>query len=182
MTKSLAIQYLAEPKTKVSPAIQAKVATRKKPNPVLVEQVQRALRCANQAVTAQLRIALLREGLPFSRFVVLRLIVFRGPTTSRALAGAMGVTTANMPGLIDRLEEDGLVTRTRNRKDRREILIEATPKGRKTMLRLKDTAVEGLVEAFDGWTDTELRALLASLERFVRPPRSGEQVELGVLR
>jgi DNA-binding MarR family transcriptional regulator len=182
MTKTLTIQYLAEPRTKVSPAIRAEVAPRKKPNPALVEQVQRALRCANQAVTAQLRIALLREGLPFSRFVVLRLIVSRGPTTSKALAGAIGVTTANMPGLIDRLEADGLVTRTRNRKDRREILVEATPKGRKTMLRLKETAVEGLVEAFYGWTEGELKALLTSLERFSRPPHEAELIELKVMR
>jgi DNA-binding MarR family transcriptional regulator len=181
MTKSLAIRHGAEPETKVRPSKSAPVATRKKPNPGLVEQVQRALRCANQAVTARLRIALLREGLPFSRFLVLRLVVFRGPTTSKALAGAMGVTTANMPGLIDRLEADGLVTRTRNPDDRREILVQATPKGRKTLLRLKETAVKGLVEAFEGWTDAELKALLASLWRFSRPPHGGDVVELKVL-
>ncbi|MGA8302497.1 MAG: MarR family transcriptional regulator [Thermoplasmata archaeon] len=159
-----------------------RTSSRKRPNPALVEQVQRALRCANQAVTARLRLALLREGLPFSRFVVLRLLVIRGPTTSKALAGAMGVTTANMPGLIDRLEADGLVTRTRNRKDRREILVEATRKGRRTLLRLKDTAVDGLVEAFDGWTEVELRALLKSLKRFTGPPHVGDLIELGVPR
>jgi MarR family transcriptional regulator, organic hydroperoxide resistance regulator len=182
MTKSLATQYLVEPKAKVNSTIRARVALRKKPSPALVEQVQRALRCANQAVTARLRIALLREGLPFSRFVVLRLIASRGPTTSKALAGAMGVTTANMPGLIDRLEAEGLVTRTRNREDRREVLVEATPKGRKTLRRLKDTAMEGLVEAFDGWTEAELKAFLTSLERFSRPPREGDLLELKVLR
>jgi DNA-binding MarR family transcriptional regulator len=123
-----------------------------------------------------------REGLPFSRYVVLRLLVFRGPTTSRALAEAMGVTTANMPGLIDRLEADGMVRRTPNREDRREILLSATPKGRRAFLRLKDTAMEELAAAFDGWTDHELRAFLDALERFSGAWNARGLVELNVLR
>jgi MarR family transcriptional regulator, organic hydroperoxide resistance regulator len=158
------------------------VRSRKKPSPALVEQIQRALRCANQAATARLRVALLKEGLPFSRFVVLRLLVVRGPATSTALARALGVTTANMPGLIDRLEADGLITRTRNRNDRREILLDVTAKGRRTMLRLKHAAVKELVEAFDGWTDRELQDLLESLKRFAGPQRSGDLIELKVVR
>ena len=123
----------------------------------------------------------MREGLPFSRFVILRLLVFRGPATSKALAGAMGVTTANMPGLIDRLEADGLVTRTRNRKDRREILVEVTAKGRKVFLRLRDTAVAELMGAFEGWSEEELRAFVEALKRFARQRQLGDLVELKVL-
>ncbi len=123
----------------------------------------------------------MREGLSFSRFVILRLLVFRGPATSKALAGSLGVTTANMPGLIDRLETDGLVTRTRNRRDRREILVEATPKGRKIFLRLRDTAVAGLMEAFEGWSERELRAFVEALKRFAGQRQLGELVELKVL-
>jgi DNA-binding MarR family transcriptional regulator len=160
----------------------ARASSRRKPYPALVEEVQRALRCANQAVTARLGIALRREGLPFSRFIILRLLIFRGPSTSKALANAMGVTSANMPALIDRLEADGLVTRTRNRRDRREILVEATPRGHRTLHRLKETAVNELVKAFHGWTEAELRALLRSLERFSGPRNRGNLVELKVLR
>ncbi len=81
----------------------------------------------------------------------------------------MGVNSANMPGLMDRLEADGLVTRRRNSQDRREILVQATQKGRKTLLRLKETPVSELVDAFDSWTDAELQALLESLKRFSGP-------------
>ncbi|MGA7923326.1 MAG: MarR family transcriptional regulator [Thermoplasmata archaeon] len=150
----------------MSPAVRVLVSRRQHLDPTLVEQVPRALRCANQALTARLRRSLLREGLPFSRFVILRQLVFRGPTTSRALADALGVTTANMPGLVDRLEADRFVRRTRNPKDRREILLEATPEGRRRFLRLKKTAEKELLGAFDGWSDEDLRALLESLRRF----------------
>jgi DNA-binding MarR family transcriptional regulator len=182
MTKCLAIGSWVEPGANVGPAGEARVPSRRKPEPALVEQVHRALRCANQALTARLRVSLLRERLPFARFLLLRLLVVRGPTTSKALAGALGVTTANMPGLIDRLQADGLVTRTRNRRDRREILVAATPKGRRKVLRLKDTAMKELVGAFDGWTEAELQALLQALRRFSGPRPAGDLLELKVLR
>ncbi|HYK93064.1 MAG TPA: MarR family transcriptional regulator [Thermoplasmata archaeon] len=123
-----------------------------------------------------------RAGLPFSQFIVLRLLVVRGPSTSRALAQAMGVTTAYLPGLIARLEADGQVSRTRSTQDRREILVAPTRKGRGTLLRLKDAAAEELSKAFDGWTIQELRALLSALQRISGGRKTGDLIQLKVLR
>jgi DNA-binding MarR family transcriptional regulator len=159
----------------------AVVSTRRKPSPALVEQVPRALRCASRSLTTRFRGSLMREGLPFSRFVVLRLLILQGPATSKALSAAMGVTSANMPGLIDHLEKDGLVSRTRNRKDRREILVKATPKGRRRFLRLRDTALDELMAAFDGWTDDELERFLVALKRFAARRDPQGLIELKVL-
>jgi DNA-binding MarR family transcriptional regulator len=181
MTKHLAIQSFRGTRNDVISHGRAGVPHQRKPSPALVEQVPRALRCANQALAARFRRSLAREGLPFSRFVVLRLLVARGPSTSKALAAAMGVTTANMPGLIDRLEADGLVSRAQNRNDRREILVAATPKGRRTFLRWKDTAAGELAGAFVGWTDAELRAFLESLRRFSERSPPGDLVALRVV-
>jgi DNA-binding MarR family transcriptional regulator len=158
------------------------VAARGRPNPALVEQVHRALRCANQVLSARLRRSLRRAGLPFSRFAILRLVIVRGPATSKALAETLGVTSANMPALIDRLEADGLVSRTRNTEDRREILIAPTPKGRRTFGRFRSTASEELLQAFDGWSENEIRSLLKSLERFMGPWRAADLTELTVVR
>ena len=182
MTKWLAIGSSSEPRSSVRSTGRSRVPSRRRPDPALVEQVHRAIRSAHQAFAARLGASLRREGIPFSRFVVLRLLVGRGPTTSKALAGTLGVTTANMPGLVDRLEVDGLVTRTRNPNDRREILVEATPKGRRTCLRLRGTAVRQLVRAFEGWSEADLRALLASLQRLGPPWRPDGPTELPIVR
>jgi MarR family transcriptional regulator, organic hydroperoxide resistance regulator len=158
------------------------VSSRRRLDATIVEQVPRALRSAHQALTARLRRSLHREGLPFSRFVILRILVLRGPTTSRALADALGVTTANMPGLLGRLESDGFVRRKRSTTDRREILIHATPEGRTRFLRVRRTAVHELQGAFDGWSAKELRSFLESLRRFAGLSRSEDRIELKVLR
>jgi DNA-binding MarR family transcriptional regulator len=130
----------------------------------------------------RLRGSLAREGLPFSRFLVLRLLALRGPTTSKALAKAMGVTTANMPGLIDRLEADGLVTRRQNANDRREILVSVTRTGRQTLARLKESAGTEMIAAFEGWTNAELRTLLDALRRITDGRPGGDLIELNMIR
>lgn len=157
------------------------VPARASPDPALVEQVPRALRRANQALSARLRVTLRREGLPFSRFAILRLLVACGPTTSKRLALALGVTTPNMPALIAGLEAEGLVRRDRNRTDRREIEVRVTAKGRRVVGRLQGSATAELARAFDGWTDDELRTLLGALTRFAVGWRPGELIELPVV-
>ncbi|MFV0423901.1 MarR family winged helix-turn-helix transcriptional regulator [Oleidesulfovibrio sp.] len=47
----------------------------------------------------------------------------------KELASKMGVTTGTLTVLIDRLEERGLVRRTRHQTDRRSIIVELTPSG-----------------------------------------------------
>jgi DNA-binding MarR family transcriptional regulator len=84
----------------------------------------------------------------------------------------MGVTTANMPWLVDKLESDGLVRRRKSKEDRREIFIEATPKGSQTFDRLKSVAEDELRRVFDGWTDKDLRILIRYLNRL-----SGENLD-----
>jgi DNA-binding MarR family transcriptional regulator len=62
------------------------------------------------------------------------------------LADKLALESSTLTPLLKRLEAAGLVTRTRNPKNEREVLIEATPKGEK----LKSDAgclAERLVEA-----------------------------------
>ncbi|MFI9510455.1 MarR family winged helix-turn-helix transcriptional regulator [Nocardia sp. NPDC052566] len=47
-----------------------------------------------------------------------------GPKTAGELARHLGVTTASMTTMIDRLERAGFVTRTRDPLDRRRVLVE----------------------------------------------------------
>lgn len=64
------------------------------------------------------------------RFTVL-LLLNRNPDhplTPAELADRAGVTRATMTGLLDGLEEEGLITRTGQQEDRRRISVNLTPK------------------------------------------------------
>jgi DNA-binding MarR family transcriptional regulator len=55
------------------------------------------------------------------------------PVSPSELAAKSGVTRATMTGLLDGLERDKLVIRQPDREDRRMLLVELTPKGRKIL-------------------------------------------------
>src|ERR1700733_11041636 len=55
-------------------------------------------------------------------------LVERGPVAAGALAGATGLTTGAITGVIDRLERAGFVRREADSADRRKVLVRALPK------------------------------------------------------
>ncbi len=61
-----------------------------------------------------------------------------------SLAGTLGVTAGAATRLLDGLEKKGWCVRTRDPDDRRRILIELTPQGRKEAKRLHDATAESV--------------------------------------
>ncbi|MFC8371261.1 MULTISPECIES: MarR family winged helix-turn-helix transcriptional regulator [unclassified Streptomyces] len=69
------------------------------------------------------------RGLTTARAGVLWALFHDGPMTQRALAGRLGVTPRNVTGLLDALQEDGLVVRRAHPTDRRATLVSLSEKG-----------------------------------------------------
>jgi len=61
-----------------------------------------------------------------TRVQALWVLQHRGPATQRQLAGAMEVSARHISGIIDVLEADGYVRRTRHPTDRRATVVELT--------------------------------------------------------
>ncbi|GGV08367.1 MarR family transcriptional regulator [Streptomyces litmocidini] len=97
-------------------------------------------------------------------------VLRRGPAAMRALAETMACDASNMTGIIDRLEQRGLVRREADTADRRVKNVVLTAEGRRATdaIRAKmRTTREGL----DGLDDEDKDALHALLERvFVSRP------------
>lgn len=64
------------------------------------------------------------------------------PKTMKQIAEALGVAVSTPTRTIDRLVEKGLVNRTVDIKDRRQLLIEPTPAGRRILAEMDE---EGLM-------------------------------------
>nr|WP_217913500.1 MarR family transcriptional regulator [Miltoncostaea marina] len=113
---------------------------------------------AQQIVLGRIDAALAPHGLTFSRFEALALLHF-----SRAGALPMGkigerlqVHPTSVTNTVTRLERDGLVRRVPSERDRRTVLAEITPLGRRTV----DAAAAALVDAgfgLDGLPDDAVR-------------------------
>ncbi|APU43414.1 hypothetical protein BSL84_30305 [Streptomyces sp. TN58] len=77
------------------------------------------------------------KGLTTARAGVLWALFHGGPVTQRALAARLGVTPRNVTGLLDALQEDGLVVRGVHPTDRRATLVSLTHEGRSVTSALR---------------------------------------------
>jgi MarR family 2-MHQ and catechol resistance regulon transcriptional repressor len=79
---------------------------------------------------------LAERGLTTPQFSVLEALFHVGPLSLGDLAGKLLVTGGNITYVVDRLEEQGLVRRTRSDKDRRIVRASLTAKGRRLVERV----------------------------------------------
>lgn len=90
-------------------------------------------------------------------------IAFEGSTNVRTLAAALGVTSPNITGIIDRLVERGLVSREENPADRRMLLLKATAKGKALLAELREARTSHFSAILARLTLEELSALARGL-------------------
>jgi DNA-binding MarR family transcriptional regulator len=90
---------------------------------------------AHQVVLAQIDALLAPHGLTFSRFEALALLHFsrRGSLPMGKVGARLQVHPASVTNTIGRLERDGLVRRVAGDGDRRLVLAEITPRGRRAV-------------------------------------------------
>jgi len=87
--------------------------------------------------------------------------------TMGELSQQLMVTGANVTGLTDQLEAEGLVTRVVHPNDRRSFAVRLTPAGRRQFRRMASIHEQWIVELFAGWhgrKQAQMYALLAELK------------------
>ncbi|MGH9729249.1 MAG: MarR family winged helix-turn-helix transcriptional regulator [Candidatus Acidiferrales bacterium] len=75
------------------------------------------------------------------------------------LAALNGLYVSTITRMADRLEKKGLLTRTRSRKDRRQVILRITPKGRAVLRKGVPIAQRVALKAWRGVTEQERNAL-----------------------
>jgi DNA-binding MarR family transcriptional regulator len=98
----------------------------------------------------------LRKGLSMAQLNILYTLKRCGEVPMSRLAEMLNVSLSNATGLIDRIEERGLVERSRVPEDRRIVLIRVTPEG------------ERMLGELDILSDDLLRSVLGRLSKSER--------------
>ena len=117
-------------------------------------------------------VVLAPDRLSWTSFVGLWVLWVWGPLEARAFASAVGISRPTATGVMTTLEARGLVTRRKDPKDGRMVIVELTRSGRATIERLfpKFNAEESAVTARLSPAQQDnlaamLRSLLASVTR-----------------
>ncbi|MFP3942101.1 MAG: MarR family transcriptional regulator, partial [Thermoanaerobaculia bacterium] len=74
-----------------------------------------------------------RRNLTTPQLATLRQLGRHGPLPAGRLARGISVSQATITGVVDRLEERALVTRSRDPRDRRRVVVDLTEAGRQVV-------------------------------------------------
>lgn len=87
--------------------------------------------------------------------------------TAAKLADLNGLDVSTITRMVDRLEKKGLVTRTRSRKDRRQVVLRLTPKGRAVLREAIPVARRIALESWRGVTESEKKSFRSLISKIL---------------
>lgn len=104
-------------------------------------------------------------GLTPSQMMVLQQLERNGETIPSTIAASLQFGQATVTNLVDRLEEAGLATRRRSERDKRQMLLNITDRGRAVLSAAPDLLQEQFRGRFSNLQLWEQAMILAALER-----------------
>jgi MarR family transcriptional regulator, 2-MHQ and catechol-resistance regulon repressor len=138
---------------------------------------------AYRAIGAYIEGSFAAQGIGLSDFMVLEVLLHKGPQTISAIGEKVLLASASMTSAIDRLESHGLVRRKSCDSDRRIRLIELTDEGRGFIEELYVRHEKDLERIASELSNEERRALYEGLKKFglaaeVAVPTQGSTTKL----
>ncbi len=132
-----------------------------------LSELTRELRQSTSLGASFFRAAAARIGITVTDMQVIDVLHLTGPMTAGQLADLAGLTTGAITGMLNRLEEAGLVRRERDPNDGRRVIVRLIPD--KDEMQKIDSIFDSLGEAWDDmaspYDDEHLAFLLEFLKR-----------------
>jgi len=139
---------------------------KKRPFDVLEEEASLNILRTNDQIQIRLSRLFREHELTSSQYNVLRILRGEGkPLPILEIASRTITVVPGITGLIDRLEQAGLVTRKRCSEDRRVIFVELTALGGEAVARLDQPVKDLQQQVMGGLSAPELRELNRLLEK-----------------
>lgn len=107
------------------------------------------------------------HGITGAQWVILMRIAGGRGSTAAELCRFSRYDTGSMTRMLDRLEEKGLIRRVRSATDRRRVLLELTPAGRRLHPQLPSVAVKVLNTHLRGFSAEEVAQFTGYLQRML---------------
>ncbi len=117
-----------------------------------------------EALHAEVSRGLALEGLTASQFSTLKVLKLRGAIPQKDIATYLLKTGGNVTVVVDNLEREGLVTRTRGVDDRRLVLVALSPTGEQLFDRIYPAHLQRIRRAMAPLDQPGLDSLLSVLE------------------
>lgn len=136
-------------------------------------RILRALRRITRAVALHSRQLSAYSKITGPQLVCLRTVIDKGPMTATAISREVHVSASTVVGILDRLEDKGLINRERGRQDRRIVFITATEAGKQLAHDTPSPLQQKLAESLQALPELEQATITLSLEKVVNLIESG---------
>jgi len=103
------------------------------------------------------------SGLNSPRLSALSVVVFAGPISLGELANTEQVRPPTMTRIVNALEEQGLVVKTRDAADRRNVYLSATMKGKKLLIKSRERRIRPLSDQIEKLDEQEQQTLESAI-------------------
>ncbi|WP_269498236.1 MarR family winged helix-turn-helix transcriptional regulator [Castellaniella sp. S9] len=140
-------------------------------------RILRALRRITRSVALHSRQLAACSHITGPQLVCLRTVIQHGPMTATAISREVHVSASTVVGILDRLEDKGLIVRERGREDRRIVFITATEAGRELARDTPSPLQQKLSESLKALPELEQATITLSLERVVALMESGAGIQ-----
>jgi DNA-binding MarR family transcriptional regulator len=100
------------------------------------------------------------------QLVALLAIAQLGPSTLKSIGRAIQLSPSTVVGIVDRLEEKGLVYRQRDTRDRRNVFVAVTAAGQTVLANAPSALPHGFGSALGALSEAERQTLVVTLEQF----------------
>lgn len=141
--------------------------------PDLVEELETAFAAFMRRIAAEFSREM-ETGLTVAQYLILKRLQAAGPLTMSALAEAMGVTLPAATALVGRMARAGFVTRRRRTRDRRQVWVALTARGREALEEARAKRDRLLAQYLGAMAAEDLRALVGILRVLAGPPPEGD--------
>lgn len=128
-------------------------------------RILRSLRRITRSIALHSRRLSAESSITSPQLVCLRTVIENGPLTATAISREIHVSPSTIVGILDRLEDKGLVLRERSKEDRRIVFVSATESGRELAQNTPSPLQQKLSEALKQLPESEQLQITLSLER-----------------
>lgn len=115
-------------------------------------------------------------GLPAPQYMVLRILLSEGEMRVSDIASTLGVKNPAASGLVQSLEEDGLVERRSDESDHRVVLVRATARGKARFTQADQYRLIVLRMLTSGLPTSDVESLVRMLDHMADVVASGPQI------
>src|SRR5690606_13146303 len=132
-----------------------------------------ALRRITRSVALHSRQLAAYSNITAPQLICLRAVIQHGPMTATAISREIHVSPSTVVGILDRLEDKGLIRRERGKQDRRIVFVTATEAGTQLADDTPSPLQKKLADALNELPELEQATITLSLERIVDLMESG---------